>query len=207
MILGHCRETGPRQDHDRYFAGISDLGAWLEQLIAESTGKIGNGIIPVDREALGTPSVYGTDRIFTYLRHGCRLTRIRTQPLPHLTHAGQPVVHIALDDIYNLGQEFFRWEIATAVAGAVIGINAFNQPDVEASKIVTRELTSAYEKTGSLPSQDPVVTDGSIKLFTDPQNADALAQRLAAIELSADICVLTWDAYRLRLFRLLAISK
>ena len=79
-------------------------------------------------------------------------------------------------DIYDLGAEFFRWEIATAVAGSIIGINAFNQPDVEASKIATRTLTSAYEKTGSLPAEKPVVEEGGIKLFTDEKNAADLAQ-------------------------------
>jgi len=83
-------------------------------------------------------------------------------------------VRISLGDIYDLGQEFFRWEIATAVAGSIIGINAFNQPDVEASKIVTRNLTSEYEKTGSLPPEKPIFENGGIKLFTDPKNADAL---------------------------------
>ena len=87
-----------------------------------------------------------------------------------------PVLRISMGDIYDLGAEFFRWEIATAVAGSIIGINAFNQPDVEASKIATRNLTSAYEKTGSLPAETPVVEDGGIKLFTDEKNAAELAQ-------------------------------
>ena len=90
--------------------------------------------------------------------------------------AGHPVVRITMADIYDLGAEFFRWEIATAVAGSIIGINAFNQPDVEASKIATRELTSAYEKTGSLPAEKPVVEDAGIKLFTDEKNAAELAK-------------------------------
>jgi transaldolase / glucose-6-phosphate isomerase len=90
--------------------------------------------------------------------------------------AGQPVVRIAMSDIYDLGAEFFRWEIATAVAGAIIGINAFNQPDVEASKVATRSLTSEYEQKGSLPAEKPVVEDGGIKLFTDDKNAAELAK-------------------------------
>ena len=90
--------------------------------------------------------------------------------------AGHPVVRIAMADIYDLGAEFFRWEIATAVAGSIIGINAFNQPDVEASKIATRDLTSEYEKTGSLPAEKPVLEDGGVKLFTDDKNAAELAK-------------------------------
>ncbi len=92
-----------------------------------------------------------------------------------LAKAGHPVVRIALSDIYNLGQEMFRWEIATAVAGSVIGINAFNQPDVEASKMETRKLTSEYEKTGSLPPESPILSENGIDLFTDQANAAALA--------------------------------
>jgi transaldolase/glucose-6-phosphate isomerase len=180
LILGTAAKQGRDKITIITSPGISDLGAWLEQLIAESTGKQGHGIIPVDREALGAPAVYGNDRVFAYLRHEASADKNQDSAVAALGQAGQPVVRIALDDIYNLGQEFFRWEIATAVAGAVIGINAFNQPDVEASKVVTRELTSAYERTGSLPSEDPALTDGSIKLFTDPKNADALAKAAGA---------------------------
>src|SRR5208283_3216610 len=79
-------------------------------------------------------------------------------------------------ETYSLGQEFFRWEIATAVAGSTLGINAFNQPDVEASKIVTKQLTSAYESTGSLPAEKPVLEEADFKLFTDDKNAAALSQ-------------------------------
>jgi transaldolase/glucose-6-phosphate isomerase len=93
-----------------------------------------------------------------------------------LEKAGQPVVRISMADVYDLGAEFFRWEIATAVAGSILGINAFNQPDVEASKIATRNLTSEYEKTGSLPAEKPVLADSGVKLFTDEKNAAALAK-------------------------------
>ena len=96
--------------------------------------------------------------------------------------AGHPVVRISLGDTYDLGQEFFRWEIATAVAGSIIGINAFNQPDVEASKIETRKLTSEYEKTGSLPSEKPIFEQNGVKLFTDPKNASALGSKSSLTE-------------------------
>jgi hypothetical protein len=91
-----------------------------------------------------------------------------------LEEAGQPVVRIDVADVYDLGQEFFRWEIATAVAGSILGINAFNQPDVEASKIETRKLTAEYEKSGSLPSEAPLFEDAGIRLFTDSKNAALL---------------------------------
>jgi transaldolase/glucose-6-phosphate isomerase len=155
---------------------ISDLGAWLEQLLAESTGKIGKGLIPVDREALGAPEVYGNDRIFAYLRLASEPDTAQKQKIDALKQAGQPVVEIILSDIYDLGQEFFRWEIATAVAGSILQINPFNQPDVEASKIVTRQLTEAYEKSGKLPEEAPIFEQDGIKLFTDERNAANLAK-------------------------------
>ena len=156
--------------------GISDLGAWLEQLLAESTGKVGKGLIPVDREALGPPEVYGNDRVFAYLRLETAPDAKQDAAIAALEKAGHPVVKIAVADIYDLGQEYFRWEIATAVAGSILGINAFNQPDVEASKGATRELTSAYEKTGALPAEAPILEVDGIKLFTDEANAAALAK-------------------------------
>jgi transaldolase/glucose-6-phosphate isomerase len=155
--------------------GIHDFGAWLEQLLAESTGKQGKGIIPVDREELGPPEVYGNDRLFVYLRLEKGADTKQDAALEALEKASQPVVRISLDDPYDLGREFLRWEIATAVAGSVIGINPFNQPDVEASKVATRKLTSEYEKSGSLPPEKPILEDHGIRLYTDPKNANAIA--------------------------------
>jgi transaldolase / glucose-6-phosphate isomerase len=154
--------------------GISDLGAWLEQLIAESTGKVGKGIIPVDREKIGKPSVYGSDRVFAYLRLAKENNRAMDAAVTALEKAGHPVVRIVLGTKFDLGQEFFRWEIATATAGSIIGINTFNQPDVEASKIETRKLTSEYEATGKLPSEAPFFEDQGLKLFADEKNAGVL---------------------------------
>jgi transaldolase/glucose-6-phosphate isomerase len=143
---------------------IWDFGAWLEQLIAESTGKEGKGLIPVDNEPLGPPEAYGKDRIFAYIRTDQGFDPAQDQAVEALTRAGHPVVRISLADVYNLGQEMFRWEIATAVAGSIIGINTFNQPDVEASKIATRKLTTEYEKTGALPPDTGVVSVGDPSL-------------------------------------------
>jgi hypothetical protein len=156
--------------------GISDLGAWLEQLIAESTGKEGRGIIPVDREQLGPVDVYGEDRVFAYLRLESAPDPAQDDKVAALEQAGQPVVRIAVGETYDLGQEFFRWEIATAVAGSIIGINAFNQPDVEASKIATRNLTAEYERSGSLPAERPILNEDGMRLFADEKNAAALKQ-------------------------------
>lgn len=153
--------------------GISDLGAWLEQLIAESTGKCGKGIIPVDRENVGKPEVYGNDRVFAYLRLDAKPDKKQDAAVLALEKDGLPVVRISVKNVYNLGQEFFRWEIATAVAGAIIGINAFNQPDVEASKVETRKLTSEYESTGKLPPEMPFLQTDGFKFFADAKNAAA----------------------------------
>jgi len=153
---------------------IFDLGAWLEQLIAESTGKVGTGIIPVDRERLAKPDTYGTDRVFAYLRLESDPDKEQAAAIDALAKAGNPVVRIVLPDIYHLGQEFFRWEIATAVAGTLLGINAFNQPDVEASKTETRKLTTEYETTGKLPPESQFFTGDGLKLYADIKNTVAL---------------------------------
>jgi len=154
--------------------GINSLGAWLEQLLAESTGKEGKGLIPVDGEALADPEHYGNDRVFAYLRLATAADAAQDAALEKLAQAGHPVIRIDVPDIYHIGQEFFRWEIATAVAGSVLGINAFNQPDVEASKVVTRDLTSEYEKTGSLPAETPMFEGEGVALYTDERNATEL---------------------------------
>jgi len=153
---------------------IFDLGAWLEQLIAESTGKSGKGIIPVDRERLCKPDVYGADRVFAHLRLESDPDKEQSGSIEALAKAGHPVIRITIPDVYNLGQEFFRWEIATAVAGSIIGINAFNQPDVEASKVETRKLTEEYESTGKLPFESPFFKTEDAKLYADPKNTAAL---------------------------------
>ncbi len=179
IIMGSAAKLGRDKITLITSPGISDLGAWLEQLIAESTGKLGKGIIPVDRESLGAPEAYGNDRLFAYLRLEGAADTTQDAKISALEKAGQPVVRIAVSDTYTLGQEFFRWEVATAVAGSIIGINAFNQPDVEASKIVTKQLTSEYESKGSLPAEKPIVDEGGIKLFTDEKNAADLAKAAA----------------------------
>jgi len=176
IVLGMLAEKG----HDKLTIitspGISGLGAWLEQLIAESTGKNGHGIIPVDCEQLGPPEVYSNDRVFAYVRLESGPDRTQDEMVTALEQAGHPVIRIAVGDTYDLGQEFFRWEIATAVAGSLMGINPFNQPDVEASKTATRELTTEYERTGSLSTEKPVFEEPGVSLFTDEKNAAALAK-------------------------------
>jgi transaldolase / glucose-6-phosphate isomerase len=174
IILGLAAKSGRDKVTIIASPAISDLGAWLEQLLAESTGKQGKGIIPVDREHPATPAIYGNDRIFAYVRFTAAADSDQDAKVASLEAAGQPVIRISINDTHDLGQEFFRWEIATAVAGSIIGINAFNQPDVEASKVETRKLTTEYEKVGSLPAEKPIFEANGIQLFTDPKNATAL---------------------------------
>jgi transaldolase / glucose-6-phosphate isomerase len=176
VILGTAAMNGRDKVTIITSPGIADLGAWLEQLLAESTGKIGRGMIPVDREQLGSPDVYGADRLFAYVRLESAPHADQDAQVAAIEKVGHPVVRIGISDIYELGAEFFRWEIATAVAGSIIGINAFNQPDVEASKVATRSLTAEYEKNGSLPAEKPALEDSGAKLFTDANNAAELAK-------------------------------
>ena len=189
VVLGTLLGTLAKAGRDKVTIvaspGIFDLGAWLEQLIAESTGKNGKGLIPVDREPLGAPEVYGTDRVFVYVRFESAPDAAQDSAMDALAAAGQPVIRIAVSDAYDLGEEFFRWEIATAVAGSIIGIDPFDQPDVEASKIETRKLTDEFEKTGSLPKESPAFEDQGIKVFGDakgPTLEDALRAHLATIQ-------------------------
>lgn len=175
-ILGVLGKSGRDKITIITSPGIADFGAWLEQLLAESTGKQGKGLIPVDAEPLGRPGVYGQDRLFAYLRLASEPDAEQDKAIAALEEAGQPVVRIAVTDRYHVGQEFFRWEIATAVAGAILGINPFDQPDVEASKVKTRELTSAYEKSGALPSEKAFFEENGIALFTDEANHRALGK-------------------------------
>ena len=152
------------------------IGAWLEQLLAESTGKHGHGLIPVADEPLGPPSAYGADRFFAYVELETGFDPAQRAAMQALAAAGHPVATLSMTDIGALGQEFFRWEIAVAVAGAVIGIDPFDQPDVEASKVKTRQLTDEYEKTQRLPPQQPVFEQDGMALYADPRNAEQLGR-------------------------------
>lgn len=158
---------------------IYDLGAWLEQLIAESTGKNGKAVIPVDREPLGPPEVYGKDRLFVYVEYTPEPNEAQRAAVEALQKAGQPVIRLELGGTYELGAEFLRWEVATAVAGSVIGINPFDQPDVEASKIATRKLTTEFEEKGSLPPEKPLLESDGLLFFTDAKNAAQLKGKTA----------------------------
>jgi transaldolase / glucose-6-phosphate isomerase len=156
--------------------GIADLGAWLEQLLAESTGKRGRGLIPLAGEPLATPECYGSDRFFAYLELDGSTDPSQQQAMDALEQAGHPVARIRVKDIWHVGQEFFRWEIATAVAGAIVGIDPFDQPDVEASKDKTRALTQDYERSHRLPAEAPMFRENGLALYADPRNAAELGR-------------------------------
>jgi glucose-6-phosphate isomerase len=159
---------------------VASLGLWLEQLIAESTGKAGTGLLPVAEEPIGAPDVYGSDRLFAYLRLGEGNGLERS--IDALRRAGHPVVTLHLDDPYDVGQEFFRWEIATATAGAILGINAFDQPNVQESKDNTDRLLGLVRAQGRLPEDAPAQIEGALSLYGDRVDgplAAALARFLA----------------------------
>ena len=180
-ILGVCQTQGRDKVTVLASEGIADFGAWLEQLLAESTGKLGKGIVPVDAEPAGPPEVYGNDRVFAYVRLASDKDEAQDKAVAALEAAGQPVVRIVVGDRMQLGQEFFRWEMATAVAGSVIGINPFDQPDVEAQKIETRKLTTEYETTGKLPAEAPFFAVNGIELYADPRNTGELKPKATSL--------------------------
>ena len=173
-ILGVCHDDG--RDKLTIFTApeIYDVGAWLEQLIAESTGKQDVSIIPIDREPLLPFEDYGDDRVFAYLKLKDSDENSIDEKVSALEAKGQPVVRIELEDESNLGQEFFRWEFATAVAGAIMKINPFNQPDVESAKIEAKKITEEYEEKGELPEETPFYEADGIKLFTSEKYAGEL---------------------------------
>jgi transaldolase/glucose-6-phosphate isomerase len=182
-------------------AEVEELGAWLEQLLAESTGKHGRGLIPVDREPLGAPGVYGADRLFVHVA----LTGSRDAqdaPVEALERAGHPVIRLAMRDRYDLGAEFFRWEIATAVAGAILGVNPFDQPDVEASKVATRKLTSEYERQGALPTEKPLLEASGLQIFADERNAAAVLRDVPPVDTAVEGDALFARVLRAHLARL-----
>lgn len=174
IILGVCNKNG--RDKLTIFTSpeIYDVGAWLEQLIAESTGKQDKSIIPIDLEEIAKPEDYSDDRVIAYLKLKDTSDDSLDEKVALLRDSDFPVVEIVLEDKMNLGQEFFRWEFATAVAGAIMEINPFNQPDVESAKIEAKKLTEEYEKTGELPKEKPFFEADGIKLFSSDEYAKSL---------------------------------
>lgn len=157
-------------------SGIASLGTWIEQLVAESTGKTGTGIVPVEGEDLLAPERYGADRVFVSIGFESESDPRREAALDDLARRGHPVVRIGVRGLESIGQEFFRWEVATAVAGAVLGINPFDQPDVESAKVAARRLTTEYEERGALPMDEPFFENAQCRLFASPRNVSAVLE-------------------------------
>ena len=196
-VIGVAHEHG--RDKLTIFAApeIHDLGAWLEQLIAESTGKRGVAVIPVDREPFQSAAEYSSDRLFAFLcTKGDTVFDAQKRALEA---SGHPVISIELDTIDALGQEFFRWEFATAVAGSIMKINPFNQPDVESAKIEARKITDEYEQTGSLPGESPFYEADGISFFSGDdygrQLMDSAGERSAAAIIRAHLDNITTGDY------------
>ncbi len=174
LVLGELAKSGRDKVTLVTSPKLWDLGAWLEQLLAESTGKNGRGLIPVDLEEITTPDMYGEDRVFVYIRLKDDANAEQDAGMDNLRAAHFPVIQINMADLSGLGAEFFRWEYATAVAGAVLNINPFDQPNVQESKDFTAELTRAFEKEGILPVQTPFLIDDDVLIYADVANAQTL---------------------------------
>ena len=175
IFLGTAAAHGRNKLTFALAPSVQALGAWLEQLVAESTGKGGLGIVPVDGEPLGPAETYGSDRVFVHLRTASESDSSLEESLTRLEHAGHPVIRIVLNKSMDIGQEFFRWEVATAVASAVLGVNAFNQPDVEAAKVATRGFMKAYEQGLSPAAPTPLFECDGLRFYAEGFNTDALA--------------------------------
>ena len=155
---------------------IASFSDWAEQLIAESTGKDGTGILPVVAEPLGAPAVYGDDRLFFYLHLDNDDTYAAQVDL--LERARRPVVQLHLHDAYDLGAQFFLWELAVAVAGHLLNIQPFDQPDVESAKVLARQMVAAFSESGTFPPETPLLTENGVSVFGNVQ-ARSLGEALA----------------------------
>ncbi|MDT4955714.1 MAG: transaldolase / glucose-6-phosphate isomerase [Acidobacteriota bacterium] len=199
-ILGECAKAGRDKLTIVCDPKISALGLWIEQLIAESTGKEGKGILPVAGEPLASPNVYSDDRLFVSIAVG-KPDGDTEVKLKALEAAGHPVVYRTLTDLYDLGEEFFLWEIATAFAGWRLGINPFDQPNVQESKDATKELLEKFENEGKLQEQATVATDGTLTIYADERTQallpsssveDALRAHLAQVKTGDYIAMLNY---------------
>lgn len=171
---------------------LAPVGSWLEQLIAESSGKEGKGILPVDGEMLDGPQVYGKDRLFVYLRRN----GINDQAISRLQTAGYPLLQFDIQSDYALGAEFYRWEYATAVACAVLGVNAFDQPNVQDSKTRTVKKIKYFQKHAAFDEGEPSWTYKGIKgfasralgkdFFEDTSNLNAVMEKFVTLGKSGD---------------------
>ncbi|MFZ0062281.1 MAG: hypothetical protein WAL47_09605, partial [Pyrinomonadaceae bacterium] len=188
-IMGECAKAGRNKLTIATDTTVAALGLWIEQLVAESTGKEGQGILPVQGEPLGAPEVYGSDRLFVSIGSE------QTAELDVLANAGHPIVSRTLTENYDLGSEFFVWEFATAVAGWRLGINPFDQPNVQESKDATRELLDFYKSHGKLQEQEPVIGDDTLTVYGSERTGPALSTRSVLDALRAHLATVKSGDY------------
>jgi glucose-6-phosphate isomerase len=189
-ILGELAKAGRDKVTFLISPELASFGDWAEQLIAESTGKEGKGILPVAGEPVGSPKVYSADRLFVHLR--LTSDTMYDTAVRALQDGGHPVIRLPLHDLYDLGGQFVVWEIATAVAGSRLGINPFDQPNVEAAKVLARQMVAAYYKEGVLPALTPALRGDGITVYGDVRTStpgDALRQFLADAEPGAYVAL------------------
>jgi hypothetical protein len=173
-ILGEAALAGRDKATFILSPEIAPFGYWVEQLIAESTGKDGRGILPVEGEPLGPAGSYGSDRIFIYLRLRAASNGSSDAAAATVREMGHPLIRLDLEDRHDLGGEFLRWEIATAAAGAVLGVDPFDEPNVKESKDNTERILGTLDESGELSESEPVVRDGTLSLHASPDYADSL---------------------------------
>lgn len=194
--LGAFMGAGAAQGRDKLTLiaspPLAPVGTWVEQLIAESTGKEGKGIVPVEGEPFLEPSAYGSDRLFVYLRCDDALD----DRAGALAAAGHPLLCLELDDLNDLGAAFYQWELATAIAGHLMDIHPFDQPDVEAAKVLARDMVQAYQQRGALPSEPPIAVHGSLSAFgSEPATSPDQALRALLAQGQPNCSYIALQAY------------
>jgi glucose-6-phosphate isomerase len=165
VILGALAKVGIDKLTIFSSSELKSIGAWIEQLIAESTGKESKGVLPVDLEKILAPDYYGKDRLFVYLR--LRGDKVYNKDIETLVKSGFPLIEMDVEDVYDLGKEFFKWEFATAIAGWSLGIQPFDQPNVEQAKVIARNIIKQYRDKGKLELPSPALIENGVKIVSD----------------------------------------
>ncbi len=195
-LLGYCHEVGRNKLTLLASPGLAAFGEWVEQLLAESTGKEGVGIVPVVGETVGEVADYGVDRVFAYMRLAGDDTHDALAEA--LAAAGHPVIRIDVSDPATIGAEMFRWEFATAVAGAFMGIDPFDQPNVEEAKNKARAALEDFTQDGSLPALEPDATDGELSVYGAPDAGsvtEAIGNLMASVQPGDYVALMAYLPY------------
>ena len=193
-IMGECAKAGRNKLTIVTDTKLAAVGLWIEQLVAESTGKEGEGIVPVQGEPLASPEVYTDDRLFVSISIDDAQGETQ-QRLKQLSEAGNPVVWRTLNDTFDLAAEFFVWEFATAVAGWRLGINPFDQPNVQESKDATKELLDYFKAHGRLQDQEPSVSDQNLTVYASDRTKPNLPSSSVLAALRAYLATVSTGDY------------